>query len=262
MGALRSNRREAWPRSGHGERMSLFLRLLLAHMLGDFVLQPLRLVLMKRRGWLGVLAHVAIVVVVSALLLWPVVYHPWYCLCLLSLALCHAMIDGGRVLHRVNSERRGLLILFVDQALHIGVLTALAALTHVAQARYPDIPVLAGSSQADSLIVHLMALTFLLWTVPVLELEARNALALGGRRLAIAASDRWLGALERVGGVALVLVGCVYLAPLPFVPRILLQMEGWKDPAMRPYLVVQTAISFCAGLVTALVLIEAPVPLL
>jgi len=262
MGALRSNRRGPWPRSGHGERMSLFLRLLLAHMLGDFVLQPLRLVLMKRKGWLGVLAHVAIVVVVSALLLWPVVYHRWYWLCLLSLALCHAMIDGGRAFHRANSERWGLLFLFVDQALHTGVLTALAALTRVAQARYPDIPVLISSSQSDSLIVYLMALIFLLWTVPVLELEARNVLALGGERLAIVASDRWLGALERVGGVALVLAGFVYLAPLPFLPRILLQREGWRDPATRPYLVVQTAISLCTGLVTALVLIKAPVPLL
>jgi hypothetical protein len=262
MGALRSNRRRPWPRSGHGGRMSLFLRLLAAHMLGDFVLQPLRLVLMKRRGWVGVLTHVAIVVLVSALLLWPVVYHRWYWLCLLSLALCHAMIDSGRAFHRANSQRRGLLFLCVDQALHAAVLAALAALTWVAQTRYPGIPVLTSSSQGDSLVVHLIALIFLLWTVPVIELETRNALAFGPERPMITATDRWLGALERVGGAALVLAGFGYLAPLPFLPRILLQRQGWRDPATRPYLLVQTAISFSTGLVAALMLIKAPVSLL
>jgi len=45
--------------------MTSFLRLLLGHMIGGGILQPLKLVLMKRGGWRGVLIHVVTVVVVT-----------------------------------------------------------------------------------------------------------------------------------------------------------------------------------------------------
>jgi hypothetical protein len=49
--------------------MTSFLRLLLGHMIGGYVLQPLKLVPMKRGGWRGVLIHVVTVVVVTGMLL-------------------------------------------------------------------------------------------------------------------------------------------------------------------------------------------------
>ncbi|TEU11465.1 MAG: DUF3307 domain-containing protein, partial [Anaerolineales bacterium] len=46
--------------------MPVMLRLLLAHMLGDFVAQPLMLVAMKRKGWRGIIIHSAIVTAFTA----------------------------------------------------------------------------------------------------------------------------------------------------------------------------------------------------
>src|SRR5450759_5465019 len=47
--------------------MALFLDLLLGHMLGDFLLQPGRLVAAKRDGWRGLLLHTSIVGLTTAL---------------------------------------------------------------------------------------------------------------------------------------------------------------------------------------------------
>jgi Protein of unknown function (DUF3307) len=41
--------------------MALFLDLLLGHMLGDFLLQPGKLVAAKRDGWRGLLLHTFVV---------------------------------------------------------------------------------------------------------------------------------------------------------------------------------------------------------
>ena len=112
------------------------------------------------------------------------------------------------------------------------------------------------------MIAHLIVLAMLVSTVPVLELQARNALVDDRERLAIASRDRWLGALERIGGVALVLAGFVYLSPVAFVPRVLLQREDWRDSTLRSYMFVQTAVSFCSAILCGLVLVRIPAPVL
>jgi hypothetical protein len=238
--------------------MSLLLRLLLGHLLADYVLQPRSLVLMKRRGWLGVLVHATIVVVVTGLLLWPVLHHWWYWLCLALLTISHSVIDARRALVWTDSRQRGLLYLAVDQALHVGVLLAVAAITFLATGLYSSIPVLDTNPQGDSLVLHLIVLVFLVSTVPVVELHARTTLAGGGERQAIEARDRLLGAMERIGGVGLILVGLALLTPLAYLPRLLLQRREWRDSTLRPYLFVQTAVSLCSATFCGLVLLRAP----
>jgi hypothetical protein len=241
--------------------MSLLLRLLLGHMIGDYVLQPYQLVLVKRRGWPGVLLHVAIVVAVTALLLWPVLFHWWYWLWLLFVAISHLAFDASRSLHWSKSQEHGLLYLAMDQALHVAVLSAVAGLTSVAQIRHPGLPVLTANAQGDALALYAIVLVFLIWTVPVLELETVNTLEGGERRTQIAARDRWLGALERVAGLALMLSGFFYLAPLTFLPRIALQREEWAGSPRRLGFFAKPAISFFSVVLCGVILSLAPSPL-
>jgi hypothetical protein len=238
--------------------MSLLLRLLLGHMLGDYVLQPLRLVRMKQSGWAGVLLHVAIVIAVTALLLWPVLDHWWYWLWLMFLAVSHTIIDGSRALHWSESRRHGLLYLVIDQALHVAVIAAIAGLTGVAGVRDPALATLSVSPQGDVLTLYLIILVFLLWTVPVLELETMNAFTTEEKRLGVAARDRWLGTLERIAGVVLVLGGFLYLVPLAFVPRMVVQRGEWKGPPVERAFFAKTTISFCSTVLCATLLTQAP----
>jgi hypothetical protein len=109
--------------------------------------------------------------------------------------------------------------------------------------------------------MYLIVLIFLLWSVPVLELETVNAFHSGERKVGIPPSDRWLGALERVGGLALMLGGFLYLAPLAFVPRILVQSEEWRASPLGRRFFAKTAVSLCSVAVCAAVLIRLPNPL-
>jgi hypothetical protein len=240
--------------------MSLLLRLFLGHMLGDYVFQPLRLVLMKRRGWPGVLLHVTVVVSVTALLLWPVLNHWWYWLWLVFLAISHSVIDASRALYWSESDRHALLYLTLDQGLHVGVMAAIAGVTRAAVVRHLSLPTLTTTPQGDALTLYLIVFIFLLWSVPVLELETVNALHGGERQVGVAARDRWLGALERVGGLALMLSGFLYLAPLAFVPRIVVQSEEWRASPLGHSFFAKTAISFCSAAVCAAVLMRLPFP--
>lgn len=88
-----------------------------------------------------------------------------------------------------------------------------------------------------------------------------NALLGHGERMEIAPGDRWPGALERVGSVALTLAGLVYLAPLAFVPRVLLQRGEWLRSPRRVLFLAKTGVSFCSGILTAFLLAQLPVSL-
>ena len=86
--------------------MSVMLRLLLAHMLGDFVTQPLMLVAMKRKGWRGIIIHSAIVTAFTAALAWGQFPHWWAWTLLLGLS--HAFIEHFRTFYVKDGTRGGL----------------------------------------------------------------------------------------------------------------------------------------------------------
>jgi hypothetical protein len=244
--------------------MTLFLRLLLGHMIGDYVLQPLPLVLMKRKGWGGILIHVGIVTVVTGILLWPVLGHWWYWLWLLFLFVGHLLIDRSRALLLKDLEATSLWYLIIDQALHFCLIALIPVLSHTWQILHPGLPTLTASPQENGLIVYLICLVFLVWTVPVLEVETVNTLMsnvgnLGkGAGVRIAVRDRVLGGLERIGGVALMLVGFIYLVPFAFLPRVLLQKEEWHNSPLQGRFLVKMAISFSLTIVIGLLLAWIP----
>ncbi len=99
-----------------------------------------------------------------------------------------------------------LLYLVIDQALHVSLLAVIAAvLSHNWPVFAPALPAPATSSQDNWRIVYLICLVFLVWTVPVVEMEAVNTLLAEVEGIPIAYRGRLLGALERIGGMAVML---------------------------------------------------------
>ncbi len=247
--------------------MTLFLRLLLGHLIGDYVLQPLQLVLMKRRGWRGILIHVGIVIAVTSILLWPVLGHWWYWLCLLCLFIGHLLIDRARAFLVSDAEARGLLYLVIDQALHTSLLALIAYLTYVLPAHHLTLPPLTASPQENRLVAYLICLVFLVWTVPVLEMETMNTLTAGSPRLPkgqgtrVTARDRVLGALERIGGVGLMLAGFVYLVPFILLPRVIIERNEWLPRLPDGRFFVKPALSLICVIVTGVILSRVPLTL-
>ena len=104
--------------------MMLFTKLVLAHLIGDFLLQPKRWVVHKevhkiKSKYLYV--HILVHFMVTMLLLWDITY--WKLA--LLIAVSHYAIDLGK-LYAESLFRNKAIPFFVDQLLHLGILYACA----------------------------------------------------------------------------------------------------------------------------------------
>jgi hypothetical protein len=241
--------------------MSVMLRLLLAHMLGDFVTQPLMLVAMKRKGWRGIILHSAIVTALTAALAWGQFPHWW--VWTLFLGITHAFIEHFRTFYVQDGSRGGLYHFLLDQAAHLGVIVFIAAVSvHWQPVELASL--FNGTASVESrLIVYLIALIFLVWSVPILEAETVATLIgchdnVGGKSVRVRPVDRLLGAIERLAAVSLVLSSCLYLAPVSLLLRSYVQRGQWRDQPSRNCLITKMATSFLAAMATALVLRAVP----
>jgi hypothetical protein len=242
--------------------MSVMLRLLLAHMLGDFAAQPRVLVSMKRKGWRGIIIHSAIVTAFTAALAWGQFAHWWAWTLLLGLS--HAFIEHFRTFYVKDGNRGGLYHFLLDQAAHLGVIVFIAAVSvHWRPAEL--VSLCNGTAPVESrLMFYLIALILLVWSVPVLEAETVATLVgcnediVEGKSVRIRPVDRLLGALERLAAVSLVLAGCFYLAPASFLLRFYAQRGQWRDQTSRNGLITKMATSFLLAITTGLVLRAVP----
>lgn len=242
--------------------MSVMLRLLLAHMLGDFVTQPLVLVSMKREGWRGIIIHSAIVTAFTAALAWGQLPHWWAWT--LFLGFTHAFIEHFRTFYVKNGDRKGLYYFLLDQAAHLGVIVFIAVVSvHWRPAEL--VSLFSGTASVESqLMVYMIALIFLVWSVPIFEAEMVATLIgcnddiVGGKSVRIRPGDRLLGALERSAAVSLVLAGCLYLSPVSLLLRIYVQRGQWHSQPSRNRLITKIATSFLLAVATGLVLRAVP----
>lgn len=104
--------------------MNILITLLIAHLFADFPLQTNALAKLKEKYWHGVLLHVLVHVVVTALLIhqglsyWPL---------LLGLGGAHFVIDSLKLL---CPTQKGIAYFLVDQLLHLATIVIAAYLLH------------------------------------------------------------------------------------------------------------------------------------
>ena len=110
---------------------SVFIYLLLGHLLADFVFQPDSLVAWKHRSWKGVFVHSLIVLIVSLLVFWQLLFNDGV-LYGLSVLILNAALHFGMDLYKIAEERQCenshdyVRMFFWDQFFHIGVLVIAA----------------------------------------------------------------------------------------------------------------------------------------
>ncbi|MCS7287197.1 MAG: DUF3307 domain-containing protein [Anaerolineae bacterium] len=200
--------------------MELFLRLLLAHMLGDFVFQSAGLVALKKQGYKGLLIHAGVVTFWTFALTWGYPAKGWAIAFLLS--LMHLASDWARYYWRARSPLEELASFLGDQLLHIGlIMGAMAAfgipipwgeLAHPAALAWPL-----------KLILALILFIFLIWVVPLLEkmvVEISPACSHSRHLIKVEPTQRFLGAVERVLALIIFIKVNPLLALLAFIPRI------------------------------------------
>lgn len=199
------------------------LRLILAHMIGDYALQTGGIARNKAEGWPGLLLHVAIVTLVSGALV--IGMFPYWWAWVIILGILHLLIDQYRTF-RARSLRPQLYLpyLVFDQAVHLATILTIAH----AGARETPADLWRALRQPLDLTgawpIPIIMVIFLIWTVAVLEMEAVRAFS-GRCKIPLPSGillpDRLFGAAERLIAVALLLSPLWALYPIAFLPRLL-----------------------------------------
>jgi len=245
--------------------LSFFLRLMLGHLIGDFVLQPYWLVLAKRTGWPGLFIHVGVVTFVTAIFAWASI--PLWWLWIIILFLGHLFIDQFRTfVFTDNTKGKGLLLLILDQIAHI-ILIAFLAWAATGWT-FADLQVLFTEAAPNQFraIVYLGGLAILIGVIPILEIEITVAVwAAQGTQVnhtvGIDKSDRIFGSLERAIGLALILIGWWWVSPLVFIPRLALMIYQGQANANRTAVASKMATSFISTILVSWMLWFVPFPI-
>lgn len=212
----------------------LLLKLVVAHLLGDFVLQSDRDAREKHRLPV-LLRHVAVHGGALAIVAWteaPVPARLW--LAFLGVVVSHALID--RATSRMNA-RPGWRLL-IDQLLHLVVI--LIAVSAVRQSELGAMSIeasrLAASAQVWLQVAGFLATVWLgavvvgLWVRPFAQaIEARLALGRPGLERA----GRWIGCLERAIVFLAVQFGFESLIGFVVAAKALLRLPEARDRGSR-----------------------------
>jgi hypothetical protein len=202
----------------------MVLALLLAHLVGDYILQWDGLSCWKSEKVGGVLVHGLIVVSVTLLFTLPFdpSWWPWA----VFVGVSHTLIDGLELPLRRYLVRRGpgksaLALFLVDQALHLAIIGfALVA------SGYLSAPVLVDglvrASNDHRLLTLLLGYAFL--TMPawiIIKFLVHGLLNGSAPDFSIKPESKYLGMFERGIIATMILLGQFLLIPLATLPRLI-----------------------------------------
>jgi hypothetical protein len=208
--------------------VTLMLDILLAHLLGDFLLQPGWMVQAKRRGIAGLVAHACTIMLSTALVL--IADLRWLWAVVLLAGAAHLLIEVLTITLRQRLRLQGATVFVFDQVLHLGSLALIVlaggpGIWHSAVHTFT-------LRLAPSYIAVADGLLFVTALGSILVFEIDRAVGIEHRAVLPYDLGRFLGMAER--GASLLAAVAVHpaLALVPFIPRALGATVG-SDEAVR-----------------------------
>lgn len=201
----------------------MIIAMLLAHLVGDYILQWDSLALWKSRALKGVIAHSLVVFVVTWLFALP--FNPDWWAGILFIGVAHFLIDAGQLYWKPPVPP--LFRFLLDQLAHFVVIgVALWA------GGYLALDAIAASAaqllQNDRLLVILTAYAFITMPAWVLVKFAAYGLVRGSAPEFPGITNKYIGILERLLMATFVGLGQFLLVPLVAVPRVVME---WRSVA-------------------------------
>lgn len=206
--------------------MFIFARLLLAHLIGDFVLQSNKILAMKRKGIFGVGVHVLIIFFCFVILSWPYLNNINLWLFIVFVCVTHLIQDHWKIQDdKKNGQSPWKYLL--DQAVHIAIL-AIVFLTNLKNiAPVPqDGAILASLYNNTTLVLYLGALIFAVLGGFYLIISIYQDLFKKEKHYKN--TEKWAGFIERAGIVTFFFFGpknlivlCLLLLWRPIAHKIL-----------------------------------------
>lgn len=229
--------------------MMLLIKLLLAHLLGDFFLQPQKWVKEKEKKKLKsgkLYLHVLIHIVMTALLLWDWKLWP----IIIVIGVSHFIIDATKLLIQKKKTKRSLF--FIDQLLHIIVIL----ICYFIFSEYNFDLTYLFTEETTLLITCLLFLTipvsiimktiFLKWNISELTKNSKSLQDAG----------KYIGILERLLVFVFIIsnhweaVGFLITAKSVFRFG---DLKESKDRQLTEYILIGTLISFGIAIITGVI---------
>lgn len=210
--------------------MFLFLKLILAHLIADFILQFEELYQLKVRSFLGQVLHVLVHGLVSLVLLYPYLNAPQVWIFVAGLVLVHLAQDLIKYSVTRKTPANTFAFFMADQLLHILVISAIFLFPVSREIRgFPDSPLLDTLYRTDYWTINaifFITLTFagsyILNAFAKSFLKSRTPLYLiSSPEIAYAVLERSLVAwilLAITSPWAILAIPCVGILRLPFKP--------------------------------------------
>lgn len=200
--------------------------MILAHLVGDFILQTDRLAYWKSQELRGVLVHGLIVSGITAMFALP--FQPFWWQGVLFIGMTHTAVDAAQWYFKPRMAP--LLRFFLDQFLHfLFMFLALAAGDYLNLAVQDSVPLTRGQ------LILLYALGYAFLTMPTWVLLKFVGAAVVNKSAPVFPDsfNKWAGIAERVLILTFVLTGQFLLVPLLAVPRLILERKQLAGHAQR-----------------------------
>ncbi len=229
--------------------MMIILKLILAHLIGDFFLQPQKWVKDKevkklKSVWLYV--HVAVHIALMFLIIWDLSYTPL----ILSIGLAHLIIDGLKLILQRKKTKR--LFFFIDQLLHIIIILVLGILL------YQDDYEFTLKLTANHLLL-VICLSFL--TIPTSIIMKTifskwNISKLTKDNESLKDAGKYIGVLERLLVFTFIIVGQWGAVGFLITAKSVFRfgdLTASKERQLTEYILIGTLISFGIAILTSLI---------
>ena len=223
--------------------MSLFLSLYLGHILGDFVLQPGKLVVAIRTRFAGVVLHTAIVLASTAAAGAAALPRTWFAVLLAGVT--HFGVEHLSVGARRTSGASNLAVFLLDQGIHI-VSLALIALCCGRTAGSPVLALWPTSLETLAIVSGIATVAFM-GSILVFEIEVSDSATTheGDPLLAMDAA-RVYGMLERASALAgALLLPFPAFGALAFAPRLAYALTAAPERRKRNLIAAVAGFGLC-----------------
>ena len=202
----------------------MIIAMLLAHLVGDYILQWNSLAAWKAREMRGVIFHCLIVLLVTWLFILPInpSWWPWA----LYIGVLHFIIDAVQL--KVKFPISPLARFSFDQLAHFVVIISALSFSGYIDLAYIGMNI-QSSLQSDRLLLFLLAYAFI--TMPAWVVVKFTVYGLvNGSAPDFNGNSKYLAMLERILMTTFVALGQFFLVPLVILPRLMME---WPDVVRR-----------------------------
>jgi hypothetical protein len=232
----------------------MVISMLLAHLVGDFILQWDALAQWKSRELAGVAGHAVVVLLVTWLFALP--FDPTWWWGVLFIGLAHFLVDAIQFYWRPCIPPIARFAL--DQTAHLTII--LLALIAGGYLRVGSLmPDMVEAAQATPRLTMLLGYAFITMPAWVLLKFTTYGLVKGCAPNFPAGPNKFVGITERVLITTLVVLGQVLLVPLVALPRLIrdwrLAAGDGRDPIYLPELIASAGLAVAVGLALRLFLL-------